>query len=112
GWTCSSHRSARKRVPHPFAHLRKGGNHNSTLSSCPRAKRAVDGPAVRIGQHEKGCPILSRTCERGGTTTLGCHPAPERSAQWMNLQFASVSTKRVPHPFAHLRKGGNHNSRL
>src|ERR1700761_910462 len=65
------------------------------LSSCPRAKRAVDGPAVRIGQHEKGCPILSRCLRKGWEPqTLGCHPAPERSAQWMDLQFASVSTKK------------------
>src|SRR6201988_1364676 len=43
---------------------------------------------------KKGAPSFRVVCERVGTTTLGCHPAPERSAQWMDLQFASVSTKK------------------
>jgi hypothetical protein len=80
--------------------------HPLRLCHPDRARSAAEGPAVRLGWHEKGCPILSRTLRKGGTRNSIyavilseapaqiCHPDQARSAQWRDLQFASVGTKR------------------
>jgi len=117
---CSTPRLARTWVPHPFAHFAKGWEPQlylrrhpersalSDLSSRPSAKRAVEGPAVRLSWHEHGCPILSRTLRKSGNhnsinavilseaPSQICHPDRVRSAQWRDLQFASVGTKTLP----------------
>jgi len=47
---------------------------------CPdRARSTVEAPAVRLGWHEKGCPILSRTLRKGGNRNSISSRHPERS---------------------------------
>jgi glucose-fructose oxidoreductase len=44
----------------------RGTIHKKICHSEQNAQREVEGPAVCIGQHETGCPILSRRLRKGG----------------------------------------------
>src|SRR5580693_8536342 len=83
GGTCSSPRLTRKGVPHPFVHFAKGWEPQLYAVILSEAPSQI------------------------------CHPDQARSAQWRDLQFASVGTKKgCPILSRTLRKGGNHNSAL